>query len=142
FNAAGATADGLLGEVHDPETHLVPNVLRAAATSESVPVFGTDYATHDGTAVRDYIHVEDLADAHVRALEHLESKGGASVFNLGNGAGFSVLQVIEAARRVTGREVTIRKAARRPGDPQTLVASSGRARRVLGWTPRHAELES
>jgi UDP-glucose 4-epimerase len=142
FNAAGATSDGVLGEVHDPETHLVPNVLRAAATSEPVPVFGTDYATHDGSAVRDYVHVEDLAEAHVRALEHLESKGGASVFNLGNGAGFSVLQVIEAARRVTGRPVPIRKAPRRPGDPETLVASSGRARRVLGWAPRYADLES
>jgi len=142
FNAAGATADGVLGEVHDPETHLVPNVLRAAATSEPVPVFGTDYATHDGSAVRDYIHVEDLADAHVLALEHLESKGGASVFNLGNGVGFSVLQVIESARRVTGRPVPTRKARRRPGDPETLVASSGRARRVLGWAPRHRELDS
>src|SRR5439155_15195362 len=142
FNAAGATADGLLGEVHDPETHLVPNVLRAAATSEPVPVFGTDYATHDGSAVRDYVHVEDLADAHARALEHLVSKGGASVFNLGNGAGFSVLQVIEAARRVTGRPVAMRKAPRRPGDPDTLIASSERARRVLGWAPRYVGLES
>ena len=142
FNAAGATSDGVLGEVHDPETHLVPNVLRAAATAEPVQVFGTDYATHDGSAVRDYIHVEDLADAHVRALEHLESKGDASVFNLGNGTGFSVLQVIEAARRVTGRPVPIRKAPRRAGDPDTLIASSGLARRVLGWAPRYAGLES
>jgi len=142
FNAAGATADGVLGEVHDPETHLVPNVLGAAATGEPVPVFGTDYATPDGSAVRDYVHVEDLADAHVRALEHLESKGGASVFNLGNGTGFSVLQVIEAARRVTGRPLPIRKAPRRAGDPETLIASSVRARRVLGWAPRYPGLES
>ena len=141
FNAAGASSDGVLGEVHDPETHLVPNVLRAAQTDEPVPVFGTDYATHDGTAVRDYIHVEDLAEAHVLALEGLEERGGASVFNLGNGAGFSVLQVIEAARRVTGKPIPIRKAPRRPGDPETLVASADRARRELGWTPRCPDLE-
>ena len=141
FNAAGATSDGALGEVHDPETHLVPNVLRAAQTDEPVPVFGTDYATHDGTAVRDYIHVEDLADAHVLALEGLEERGGASVFNLGNGAGFSVLQVVEAARRVTGKPIPIRKAPRRPGDPEALVASAARARRELGWTPRCPDLE-
>ena len=141
FNAAGATSDGALGEVHDPETHLVPNVLRAAQTGEPVPVFGTDYATHDGTAVRDYIHVEDLADAHVLALEGLEERDGASVFNLGNGSGFSVLQVIEAARRVTGKPIPIRKAPRRPGDPETLVASAARARRELGWTPRCPDLE-
>jgi UDP-glucose 4-epimerase len=142
FNAAGATTDGTLGEVHEPEHHLVPNVLRAALTSEPVPVFGTDYATPDGTAVRDFIHVEDLADAHVRALAHLAAGGGASVFNLGNGAGFSVLQVVDAARRVTGRPVSIRKAPRRPGDPATLVASSDRARRVLGWTPRYTDLDT
>ncbi len=142
FNAAGASADGVLGEVHDPETHLIPNVFRAALASEPVPVFGTDYATHDGTAVRDYIHVEDLADAHVRALEGLDRKAGAIVFNLGNGTGFSVLQVIAAARRVTGRPIPVRKAPRRPGDPETLVASSGRARLELGWAPRYRDLES
>ncbi len=136
FNAAGATRDGRLGEVHTPETHLVPNVLLAARTGEAVPIFGTDYATHDGTAVRDYIHVEDLADAHVQALEWLVATEGGSVFNLGNGAGFSVLQVIEAARRVTGRDIPIRRAPRRPGDPETLVASSERARHELSWSPR------
>jgi len=142
FNAAGATRDCQLGEVHDPETHLIPNVLRAALTAEPVPVFGTDYATHDGTAVRDYIHVEDLADAHVLALERLEKKGGASVFNLGNGSGFSVMQVIETARRVTGRSIPVRAAPRRPGDPETLVASSQRARAELGWSPGLPDLES
>lgn len=142
FNAAGATPDGTLGEVHDPETHLVPNVLRAAQVSEPVPVFGTDYPTPDGTAVRDYIHILDLADAHIRALERLEVVGGASVFNLGNGSGFSVLQVIEAARRVTGRSIPIRKAPRRPGDPETLVAASARARAELRWAPKFPELES
>jgi len=142
FNAAGATQDGRLGEMHAPETHLVPNVLRAARTGEAVPVFGTDYATQDGTAVRDYIHVEDLADAHVRALEWLIRTGGGSVFNLGTGAGFSVLEVIEAPRRVTGRTISLRKAPRRPGDPETLVASSDRAGRELGWSPRCRGLES
>jgi UDP-glucose 4-epimerase len=142
FNAAGASSDGALGEVHEPETHLIPNVLRSALTAEPVRVFGTDYATHDGTAVRDYVHVEDLADAHARALEHLEKKGGADTFNLGNGAGFSVLQVIEAARRVTGKPVPVRTAPRRPGDPESLVASSERARRELGWTPRFPALDS
>lgn len=142
FNAAGATEDGRLGEVHRPETHLVPNVLQAARTGEPVPVFGTDYATRDGTAVRDYIHVEDLAEAHVRALDRLRETGGASIYNLGNGAGFSVLQVIEAARRVTGRPVRSRPASRRPGDPESLVASSDRARRELGWSPRLADLEA
>lgn len=142
FNAAGATPDGTLGEVHDPETHLVPNVLQAALGSEPVPVFGTDYQTPDGTAVRDYIHILDLADAHVRALERLEVEGGASAFNLGNGSGFSVLQVIEAARRVTGKPIPIRKAPRRPGDPETLVASSDRAREELRWEPKFPDLES
>jgi UDP-glucose 4-epimerase len=142
FNAAGASSDGLLGEVHDPETHLVPGVLRAALSGEPVPVFGTDYATLDGTAVRDYVHVEDLASAHVLALEKLEKKGGASVYNLGNGAGFTVLQVIEAARRVTGKPIPTRKASRRPGDPESLVASSVRARRELGWKPRVTDLET
>jgi UDP-glucose 4-epimerase len=142
FNAAGATPDGTLGEVHDPETHLVPNVLQAALGSEPVPVFGTDYQTPDGTAVRDYIHILDLADAHVRALERLEGEGGASAFNLGNGAGFSVLQVIEAARRVTGKPIPIRKAPRRAGDPEILVASSDRAREELNWSPRFPDLES
>jgi UDP-glucose 4-epimerase len=142
FNAAGATEDGRLGEAHRPETHLIPNVLQAARTGEPVAVFGTDYATLDGTAVRDYIHVDDLADAHVRALERLRETGGASIFNLGNGAGFTVLQVIEAARRVTGRPVPMRPASRRPGDPASLVASADLARRELGWSPRLAGLDA
>jgi UDP-glucose 4-epimerase len=141
FNAAGATADGTLGEDHRPETHLVPNILRAALEGSSVPIFGTDYPTPDGTAVRDYVHVEDLAEAHVLALEKLGARGGASIYNLGNGAGFSVRQVIEAAGRVTGRSIATRSAPRRPGDPETLVASSDRARRELGWAPRFAALE-
>ncbi|MFQ5877777.1 MAG: UDP-glucose 4-epimerase GalE [Acidobacteriota bacterium] len=140
FNAAGASADGRLGEVHRPETHLVPNVLRAAFTGTPVPLFGTDYATPDGTAVRDYVHVEDLAEAHLRALEHVGTGVRAATFNLGNGSGFSVREVVDAARRVTGRAVPVRDAPRRAGDPERLVASSERARRVLGWTPRRADL--
>jgi len=142
FNAAGAARDGSIGEAHRPETHLVPNVLRAALDGDPVPIFGTDYATPDGTAVRDYVHVEDLAEAHVLALERLQARGGGWTFNLGNGAGFSVRQVIEAARRVTGRPIPTRAAARRPGDPESLVASSERARRELGWSPRFPALES
>ena len=140
FNAAGATADGALGEDHHPETHLVPIVLRAALRDEVVPIFGADYDTPDGTAVRDYVHVEDLAEAHLAALERL-ARGAGSVCNLGNGAGFSVRQVIDAAARVTGRIIRTHAAARRPGDPASLVASADRARRELGWTPRHPTLE-
>jgi len=140
FNAAGATSDGALGEDHRPESHLVPNVLRAALTGEPVPIFGSDYPTPDGTAVRDYVHVEDLAEAHLAALRRLESRAAGESFNLGNGHGFSVLQVIETARRVTGRPIPVRAAGRRPGDPGTLVASAERARRELGWAPRFAEL--
>src|SRR5262249_41978060 len=142
FNAAGAASDGSLGEVHRPETHLIPNVLRAALDGEAVPVFGTDYATADGTAVRDYIHVEDLVDAHIKALGIMERRAAGTIFNLGNGTGFSVGQVIEAARRVTGRPIPTRPAGRRPGDPETLVASSDRARRDLGWSPRLPDLET
>jgi UDP-glucose 4-epimerase len=105
-------------------------------------VFGTDYATPDGTAVRDYVHVEDLAEAHLLALQSLERGGGAEAYNLGNGAGFSVLEVIEAIRRVSGQAVPTRKAPRRPGDPASLVASSARARKELGWAPRFADLET
>jgi UDP-glucose 4-epimerase len=141
FNAAGASEDGRLGEVHDPETHLVPAVLRAALTGSPVPIYGTDYATRDGTAVRDFIHVQDLADAHVLACELAGGRGGAAVYNLGSGAGHSVLQVVEAARRVTGRPIPTRPAPRRPGDPETLVASSARIREALGWAPRLADLE-
>lgn len=141
FNAAGATGDGRLGEDHSPETHLIPIVLRAALDGSAVPVFGDDYETPDGTAIRDYVHVEDLADAHLRSLARLE-RGGNSAFNLGNGAGFSVLEVIAAARVVCGRPITTVSAPRRPGDPPTLVASSARARSELGWEPRRPGLEA
>jgi UDP-glucose 4-epimerase len=140
FNAAGATPGR--GERHDPETHLIPLVLEVAAGQRpSVSVFGTDYPTPDGTAVRDYVHVADLADAHVLALEALDDHGRLTC-NLGNGTGFSVREVIEAARRVTGHPLPAEDAPRRPGDPATLVASSGRARELLGWEPRRRDLDA
>jgi UDP-glucose 4-epimerase len=134
FNVAGAS--GELGEDHDPETHLIPLVLQAAAgVREHVTVFGTDYPTRDGTAVRDYIHIEDLGEAHMLALDKLEP-GKHRIFNLGTGDGYTVREVIEAARRVTGREIPVREEDRRPGDPPELVAANARAREQLGWTPR------
>jgi UDP-glucose 4-epimerase len=138
FNVAGAY--GGHGERHDPETHLIPLVLRAAAGElDAVQVFGTDYPTPDGTAIRDYIHVRDLADAHLLALAATEGPGHR-VYNLGNGRGFSVREVIEAARSVTGRDIPVREAPRRAGDPPVLVASSDRIRVDLGWSPQTPEL--
>jgi UDP-glucose 4-epimerase len=138
FNAAGADADAGLGEAHEPETHLIPNILRSAISKESrLKVFGSDYPTHDGTCVRDYIHVYDLASAHLKALEFMSRNNGAHAFNLGNGQGFTVLEVIEAARHVTGLPIEYEKAQRRDGDPAILVASSEKARRLLGWTPAY-----
>jgi UDP-glucose 4-epimerase len=142
FNAAGADAQARLGERHDPETHLIPLVLRAAAKNSAVSVFGADYPTRDGTCVRDYIHVSDLCDAHLRALDWLGRGGRYDCFNLGNGDGATVLEVIEAARRVTGREIKINHAQRRPGDPASLVADAAKARRVLGWQPQRAGIET
>jgi UDP-glucose 4-epimerase len=134
FNVAGAS--GELGEDHRPETHLIPLVLQAAAGArEHIKVFGTDYPTRDGTAVRDYIHIEDLGEAHLRALDRLVA-GEHRVYNLGTGDGYSVREVIEAARRVTGREIAVREEGRRPGDPPELVAANARARDELGWAPR------
>jgi UDP-glucose-4-epimerase GalE len=143
FNAAGADPDGELGEDHDPEPHLIPLVLEAAAGRRpSVSIFGDDYPTRDGTCVRDYIHVTDLAQAHALALRHLLS-GGASVnLNLGNGAGYSVREVIDAAEKVTGKKIPVVHGPRRPGDPPELVGSAERARALLGWRPEHASLES
>jgi UDP-glucose 4-epimerase len=136
FNVAGASRG--LGEDHDPETHLIPLVLQAASGArDHIKVFGTDYPTRDGTAVRDYIHIEDLGRAHLLALERLEP-GTHQVLNLGTGDGSTVREVIEAARRVTGREIPARDEGRRPGDPPQLVASNERARAVLGWTPERS----
>jgi len=141
FNAAGATQR--CGEHHEPETHLIPIVLEAAAGERSeVPVFGSDYPTPDGTAIRDYVHVADLADAHIRALEHLRKGGKSDFVNLGTGDGYSVLEVIETARRVTGGEIRVRKEARRAGDPARLVADAAKARSVLGWAPAMSDLSS
>jgi UDP-glucose 4-epimerase len=140
FNVAGAS--GELGEDHDPETHIVPNILRVAlGQSAHVQVYGTDYPTDDGTAVRDYIHVEDLGRAHLLALDGAQA-GEHRIFNLGNGAGFSVRQVVEAARAVTGHAIPTVDAGRRPGDPPVLVAASERIREQLGWQPQKAELET
>jgi UDP-glucose 4-epimerase len=134
FNVAGAS--GELGEDHRPETHLIPLVLQAAAGArEHISVYGTDYPTRDGTAVRDYIHVEDLGEAHLLALDALR-EGTHRVFNLGSGDGYTVREVVEAARRVTGREIPVREEARRAGDPPALVAANARAREELGWAPR------
>lgn len=141
FNAAGADPDVETGEWHDPETHLIPSVLDAAiGRREEIEIFGTDYDTRDGTCIRDYIHVTDLASAHIAALEHLRNNGGSEAFNLGNGEGFSVREVIETAKRVSGRDVRVRESGRRAGDPATLIGGSAQARSVLGWNPRYADL--
>lgn len=139
FNAAGATE--IRGEHHEPESHLVPNVL-AVALGEipEVPVFGTDYPTPDGTAIRDYVHVIDLAEAHIRSLEYLRAGGKSDFINLGTGQGYSVLEVIEAARKVTGHPIPTRFADRRPGDPAKLVAEATKARQVLGWTATQSDM--
>lgn len=142
FNAAGADPDGMIGEEHDPETHLIPLVLEAAlGLRPQVTVFGSDYPTPDGTCVRDFIHVADIARAHVLALEHLKSGGGSLLLNLGNGRGFSVAEVIAAAERITGRTVPVSMGARREGDPPILVGDATLARRILGWTPEFPRLD-
>src|SRR2546422_5314377 len=140
FNAAGATEQR--GEDHDPETHLIPNILAVALGKQpAVSIFGTDYPTADGTAVRDYIDVVDIADAHVRALEVSLDSGAPVAVNLGTGAGQSVRQVVEVARRLTGRPIATVERARRPGDPPALVAAVQRAATVLGWRTKHSSLE-
>ncbi|AFZ14365.1 UDP-galactose 4-epimerase [Crinalium epipsammum PCC 9333] len=141
FNAAGADPNGLLGEDHSPETHLIPLVLLTAlGKRDSVSIFGTDYSTKDGTCVRDYIHVADLAQAHVLGLDYLLKGGESQVFNLGNGNGFSVREVIETAKQVTGKEIKIVESDRRPGDPPILVGSSDKARKIIGWNPKYPDV--
>jgi UDP-glucose 4-epimerase len=141
FNAAGADPVAEIGEDHDPETHLIPLVLDAASGRRpDVTVFGTDYPTPDGTAVRDYVHVEDLARAHVLALQHLLDNGDTIAVNLGTGHGASVRQVVDTARRITGREIVSRYASRRAGDPPALVADAKKASEVLGWAPQYSDL--
>lgn len=142
FNAAGAAPDGTIGEAHDPETHLVPNAIKAAlGAGPALTLFGDDYPTPDGTCIRDYVHVDDLAQAHQLALAHMDAHPGAHTFNLGSGHGFSVREVIAAVERAAGRPVPHTVAPRRPGDPSILVASSERARAVLGWTPEYTTLD-
>lgn len=142
FNACGADESGKLGEAHDPETHLIPNVLAVANGNEKeVPVFGDTYDTPDGTCIRDYIHVSDLADAHILALSYLQNGGKSDIFNLGNGVGFSVNEVIDSARRVTGCEILKTVVQKREGDPARLVASGEKARRILHWTPQFTGLD-
>lgn len=137
FNAAGADLDGEIGEDHDPETHLIPLIIGAAAgTGPAVTVFGTDYPTPDGTCVRDYVHVDDLADAHVRALDALAQGSPSNAFNLGSGVGISVAEAIRAVETITGRHVRVVHGPRRAGDPALLLADGSRARGILGWTPR------
>ncbi|HEV2336675.1 MAG TPA: UDP-glucose 4-epimerase GalE [Stellaceae bacterium] len=143
FNAAGADPDGEIGEDHEPETHLIPLVLRAAlGHGNPLEIYGTDYPTRDGTAIRDYIHVSDLAEAHVGALGHLAAGGASAALNLGTGKGCSVREVIAAVERIGGRAVPRREAARRPGDPPELVADAALARSILGWQPRHSDLDT
>lgn len=138
FNAAGANPQGLLGEDHHPETHLIPLVLQTAlGKRESISIFGTDYPTPDGTCIRDYIHVNDLADAHVLGLEYLLNGGESEVFNLGNGNGFSVREVIAAAEDVTGMVISVQECDRRIGDPPALIGTSEKARKILNWQPQY-----
>ena len=143
FNVAGAKADATIGEDHDPETHLVPIILQAAlGQRKEVAIFGDDYDTPDGTCIRDYVHVEDLIAAHLLALDYLLKGNESKVFNLGSNNGYSVKEMVEAARTVTQKEIPARIAPRRAGDPSTLVASSDKAKAVLGWQPKYTNVES
>lgn len=143
FNACGAHPNGQIGEAHDPETHLIPLILQVPlGQRDHIAIFGTDYDTPDGTCVRDYIHVSDLAQAHIRALRYLREGGKSDIFNLGNGVGFSVREVIETARKVTGHPIPATEEARRAGDPSTLIASSAKAKEILGWDPQFDDLET
>lgn len=142
FNAAGAHSSGKIGEDHDPETHIIPLVLQVAlGQREFISVFGDDYPTDDGTCIRDYIHVSDLADAHILALDRLRDGGDSAIYNLGSGNGYSVKQVIDVSRQLTGHAIPAKIEPRRAGDPAVLIASSARARSELGWAPRREKLE-
>lgn len=139
FNAAGAVPEWGIGEVHDPETHIIPNVLKVAAGQRrAVEIFGDDYPTPDGTCIRDYVHLRDLCEAHVLALE----KNCLGAFNLGTGNGISVMQIVEACRRITGRPISVKICPRRPGDPPALYASGEKARRDMGWVPRFSDVDT
>ena len=143
FNASGDDPDCEIGELHEPETHLIPLILDAAlGRRDSISVFGDDYDTEDGSCVRDYIHVNDIANAHIEGLRYLENGGENNVFNIGNGRGFSVKEVISVVKKVTGKDFPVNIEGRRPGDPGTLVADSNKIHEVLGWTPEYDTLES
>lgn len=142
FNACGAHVSGKIGEDHNPESHLIPLILQVPNVKrEFISIFGEDYQTKDGTCIRDYIHVTDLAQAHILAVKYLQNGGKSDIFNLGNGIGFSVKEVIETARKVTQKEIPAKVTPRRTGDPAKLIASSDKAKKVLGWKPQHAELD-
>ncbi len=142
FNAAGAIEDGSIGEDHHPETHLIPLILQVPlGKRDHITIFGNDYDTPDGTCIRDYIHVIDLADAHILALEYLRKGGSSDAFNLGSGKGFSVKEMIEAAKKVTGKNIKVEIGERRPGDPAQLIASSEKAHKILGWNPKFTDVE-
>ena len=141
FNACGAEPEAGLGERHDPETHLIPLILRAVQTGSPVTLFGDDYPTEDGTCIRDYIHVSDLAEAHIFAVEHLLKDGGSNVFNVGTGSGHSVKDVVSSVERVTGKKVPFTMGPRREGDPASLVADSSKLQKTLGWKPNRADLD-
>lgn len=143
FNAAGAHPDGSLGERHEPETHLIPLVLQVASgRREAIGRFGSDFDTRDGSCIRDYVHVQDLASAHLLALRRLEAGGASATYNLGNGSGHSVTEVIDSARRVTGHPIPVRDDPRRAGDPPVLVADAARARAELGWQPQYPDIDT
>ncbi|MFD1485031.1 UDP-glucose 4-epimerase GalE [Lacticaseibacillus baoqingensis] len=143
FNVAGAMPDGTIGEDHHPETHLIPIILQAAAgTRDNLQIFGDDYPTKDGTNVRDYVHVVDLADAHILAMQYLQAGNPSDAFNLGSATGFSNLEILHAARQVTGEAIPAKIGPRRPGDPSTLIAASDKARKVLGWQPHFDDVEA
>ncbi|MCL2372246.1 MAG: UDP-glucose 4-epimerase GalE [Defluviitaleaceae bacterium] len=143
FNVAGAHESGKIGEDHNPETHLIPLVLQTAAGKrEALDIYGSDYPTADGTCIRDYIHAMDLADAHILAMQALENGGNSAVYNLGSGSGFSNLQIVEAAKKITGVDFKVNIKARRPGDPPTLIASSEKIKQELGWRPTRTNIET
>lgn len=143
FNAAGADPEGELGESHTPETHLIPLILEVAAGNrEDITVFGTTYPTEDGSCVRDYIHVTDLADAHIRAMEYIKSGGESTCFNLGNNLGNSVFEVIRAVQEVTGKDISIKSGNVRPGDPPVLVGNAKKAQQILGWVPKYGDIQT
>lgn len=143
FNACGAHPNGKIGEAHNPETHLIPLILQVPnGKREFISIFGNDYETKDGTCVRDYIHVNDLAQAHILAMEYLRKGNDSNIFNLGNGVGFTVKEVVETARKVTGHSIPAKEEPRRAGDPSTLIASSEKAKDILGWKPKFDDLET